>query len=360
MSNERIVIISTISIFILGFLFLILYLTGVLPKSDSNPETKPQYSVKQSQYNKHENTQYNKHENTFNFQTKYPSFYEGSLFLLNPVYDGTMRYRSLEDTDNLLSYTSWGAPDCRGVQETQIRQIIQSFVRAGKFNPSNDVIIKSIHFIMHNGYWPILNQLSPADQISALKQIFDHISGNKPQPTPQPIPPPTPQPSPTPGPNPKDVSNLINQIVKFNGLNVTIGQIECAINFFVKTPDAWAGLVRKLDLKSQGDALNQIVFQQYCIKPVPGPRPGPRPGPKPNISGTTWTDVNKRNLRDWIVNEFKRDKLDSPKFIDCFCDSLENKYNPDQFVTSLNGMSDDAKMWFLSTVEKCGGGKFKP
>jgi hypothetical protein len=177
----------------------------------------------------------------------------------------------------LLSYTSWGAPDCRGVQETQIRQIIQSFIRAGKFNPSNDIIIKSIHFIMHNGYWPILNQLSETEQINALKQIFDHLSGNKPKPTPQ----PTPQPSPTSGPNPNDVSNLINQIVKFNGLNVTNDQIACAINFFVKTPDAWAGLVRKLDLKAQGDALNQIVFEQYCLKPVPGPQPGPRPGPQP-------------------------------------------------------------------------------
>ena len=265
MSNERIVIISTISIFILGLLFLILYLTGVFPKSDSKPETKSQYSVKQVQDNTHDNTHDNKHDNkdnTFNFHTKYPSFYEGSLFLLNPVYDGTMRYRALEDPDNLLSYTSWGAPDCRGIQETQIRQIIQKFIRAGKFNPSNDIIIKSIHFIMHNGYWPILNQLSPVDQINALKQIFDHLSGNKPKPT------PPPSPAPIPSPNPNDVSNLINQIVNFNGLNVTKDQIACAINFFVKTPDAWVGLVKKLDLKAQGDVLNQLVFKNYCIAPV--------------------------------------------------------------------------------------------
>jgi hypothetical protein len=249
-----------IPIFILGLIFLILYLAGVFSKPDSKSDTKLQYSLKENKEQK---------QDTWNFQTKYPSFYEGSLFLLNPVYDGTMRYRSLEDPDNLLSYTSWGAPDCRGVQETQIRQLIQSFIRSGKFNPSNDVIIKSIHFIMHNGYWPILNQLSEIEKINALKQIFDHLSGNKP--TPQPT--PSPQPSPYgPSPQQADVSNLINQIVKFNGLNVTKDQIACAINFFVKTPDAWSGLVKKLDLKAQGDALNQVVFQQYCIKPVPAPQ----------------------------------------------------------------------------------------
>jgi hypothetical protein len=80
---------------------------------------------------------------------------------------------------------------------------------------------------------------------------------------------PGPTPSPGTGPDPADVLNLVNQIVKFNGLNVVQDQIDCAVSFFVNTPDAWVGLVRKIDLKSQGDALNQIVFQQYCLPATP-------------------------------------------------------------------------------------------
>jgi hypothetical protein len=80
---------------------------------------------------------------------------------------------------------------------------------------------------------------------------------------------PAPVPGPTPAPAPEDVLNLIGQIVKFNGLSVVKDQIDCAVSFFVNTPDAWVGLVRKLNLKEQGDALNQIVFQGYCLPAAP-------------------------------------------------------------------------------------------
>ena len=80
---------------------------------------------------------------------------------------------------------------------------------------------------------------------------------------------PAPVPGPGPAPAPEDVLNLIGQIVKFNGLNVIKDQVDCAVSFFVNTPDAWVGLVKLLDLKAQGDALNQLVFQQYCLPAAP-------------------------------------------------------------------------------------------
>jgi hypothetical protein len=272
LKEQNVVNIAVISIFALGFIFTILYLTGVFNSKDVDKKAPNTVKSLNSAKSPNSNSILKSKLDNWNFHTKYPSFYEGSLFLLNPVYAETMRYRSLEDPDNPMSYTSWGAPDCKGVQETQIRELINSLIRIGKFNPTKDVIVKSLHFIINNGYWPIINQLSQIDQVNALKQIFDHISK-----TPQPPQPPHP--------------------------------------------------------------------------------PQPNPHSKPNISGSTWTDVNKKNLKSWMLvqNIFINPRVD---FAECVCESLQLKYTPDQFIVFYNiaspkDLPEEYKTWFISTMNTC-------
>lgn len=166
--------------------------------------------------------------NKWSFSTKYPSSYQGSLSLMNKVYDNTMRFRSLEDPDNALSYYSFGSADCEGSLRTEVYNRLEELVHTSYLSPTitEDMIHCAVNFIVSTKYWIIFSNLVKDDQLSILDGIFKQYCK------------PASPPAPKPGPGPPGESPTLDEVTKLVN-TVSNGKykkdvVDCAITFFMK------------------------------------------------------------------------------------------------------------------------------
>ena len=167
------------------------------------------------------------------FSARYPSSYQGSLSLMNKVYDNTMRYRALQDPDNPESFFAWGSSDCDGSLRDEVYTRVVELVHNSYMKDiTEDMIHCAVHFIISTKYWLIFSQLVKDDQITILNGIFNQYCKSAVAPAPKPGPNQGPNPGPaTSGPTREDVSNLVD-LVSNGKYNKKI--VDCAISFLMK------------------------------------------------------------------------------------------------------------------------------
>jgi len=159
----------------------------------------------------------------WNFSTRYPSSYQGSLSLMNKVYDNTMRFRSLADPDNPESFYAWGSNSCDGSLRDEVYNHLEELVHTSYLsaNITEDMIHCAVNFIVSTKYWLIFSQLEKDDQLSILDGIFNQYC--------KPASPPVPKQGESPTLD--DVTKLVNTVA--NG-KYKKDVVDCAITFFMK------------------------------------------------------------------------------------------------------------------------------